>query len=149
MLHFHPSRLQAGGKSRGGEKADQQFGSNCKCFSQQRRHINRKGGKKTTFTERQTWVQVPAISLITCESLIDCGRYLPDILSHTATSGHSSLFPQGLSSSIPYGLRALFCYLPPIPPLSLLLSDRLQRGQVQSHRPLDMVNKPMSYASSL
>lgn len=60
------------GQEQGRREGRPEFGSNCKCFPQQRRHINRKGGRKTTFTERQAWAQVPAISLITCESLIDC-----------------------------------------------------------------------------
>lgn len=85
MLHFHPSGLQAQGKRRVGERADtvehQEFGSNCKCFPQQRRHISR---RNKTFRDIQTWVQVPAMSLITCVNLkivVDvCQVFFPTLL---------------------------------------------------------------------
>lgn len=45
-----------------------------------------------TFRDRHAWAQVPAISLITCVNLIDFGRELPSVFSHTPTSGTAPTF---------------------------------------------------------
>lgn len=129
MMHFHPSGLQAGGKSRVGERVGtvehQEFSNNRKCFSQQKRLISR---RNKTLRDRQTWVQGSAVSLITCVNWKDCGRLV------MCSFPYCYFWKQQLLSFgalLSYVMRPQGSAL--LPPT--LLSDSTHRDQLQCHKP--------------